>query len=196
MTKRLHNHLHGYAGDGGPLGAAEARTYRETVAPTAVEIARRVGPDDAVLLHDPQPAGLVGPLGETGATVVWRCHIGIDEPNDLTRDAWDFLRPHVERADAFVFSRKEYVWDGLDPAKVAVIPPSIDAFSPKNQDLDDSAVRAITAVAGLVDDAPHGGPVFTREDGSQGWVERAATFVDGGDPPPASARLPAAPHAP
>jgi trehalose synthase len=189
VTKRLHNLLHGYPGDGGVLDEEAARTYAETLAPTAEEIARLTGPGDVILVHDPQPAGLVPPLREGGAIVVWRGHIGIDMPNDLTRAAWDFLRPHVEPADAYVFSRKEYVWDGLDPSKVAIIPPSIDAFSPKNQDLPDGAVNAICAVAGLVANDAHGDPVFVREDTSTGQVERAATFADGGEPPPADARL-------
>ena len=39
-------------------------------------------PDDVVFLHDPQTAGMVAPLRETGAVVVWRCHVGLDLPND------------------------------------------------------------------------------------------------------------------
>jgi trehalose synthase len=31
ITKRLHNRLHGFAGDGGPLGAAEREVYERTL---------------------------------------------------------------------------------------------------------------------------------------------------------------------
>ena len=72
---------------------------------------------------------------QRGVPVVWRAHIGVDEPNDLAREAWHFLTPYVEPADAYIFSRAGYVWEGLDPRKVSVIPPSIDAFAPKNATL-------------------------------------------------------------
>src|SRR5471032_1523124 len=32
ITKRIHNHLYGTAGDGGPLGDAEHKHYEETIA--------------------------------------------------------------------------------------------------------------------------------------------------------------------
>ena len=60
---------------------------------------------------------------ETGARVIWRAHIGLDLPNDLAREAWDFLTPYVQPADAYVFSRDAYRWPGLDAAKVTVIAP-------------------------------------------------------------------------
>src|SRR3954453_44354 len=110
ITKRIHNNLHGAGGDGGSLTDAERATYEETLASNAQELARTVAPADIVFLHDPQTGGLVEPIRETGATVVWRCHVGLDLPNDLARQAWSFLRPYVESADAYVFSREEFVW--------------------------------------------------------------------------------------
>src|SRR6478735_9432629 len=62
ITKRLHNRLHGYAGDGGPLGEAERAVYERVAAEHADLLAQRVAPADVVLLHDPQTAGMVGPL--------------------------------------------------------------------------------------------------------------------------------------
>ena len=123
ITKRLHNRLHGFAGDGGPLGDAERAIYEAVAAEHADLLAQRVGPGDVVLLHDPQTAGMVGPLVETGVPVIWRSHVGLDVPNDRAREAWRFLIGYVERADAYVFSRPAYTWEGLDEAKVTVIPP-------------------------------------------------------------------------
>src|SRR6478752_4070939 len=51
----------------------------------ATELVEVVKADDIVILHDPQTAGLTGPLKRAGAKVVWRCHIGIDAPDDLAR---------------------------------------------------------------------------------------------------------------
>jgi trehalose synthase len=174
ITKRIHNNLHGSAGDGGPLGAAEHAVYDETLRDNAAELARTVAPDDIVFLHDPQTAGLVKAVRETGATVVWRCHVGLDLPNDLARQAWDFLRGYVEEAQAYVFSRKEFVWEGLDKEKVWIVAPSIDAFSPKNEDLEEESVSAILGVAGVREDGDASHARFLREDGTPGRVDRAA----------------------
>ena len=140
VTKRIHNHLHGFEGDGGELGDEARQTYEDALEPNARELVELVDDDDIVVLHDPQTAGLTGPLKRTGAKVIWRCHIGIDEPNDVARGAWDFLRVDVEQADAYVFSREAFVWEGLDHAKVCVIAPSIDAFNAKNQALEPEQV--------------------------------------------------------
>ena len=40
ITKRIHNRLHGFAGDGGPLGAAEHEIYDQTLAANAPESGR------------------------------------------------------------------------------------------------------------------------------------------------------------
>jgi trehalose synthase len=116
-------------------------------------------------------------MKELGAHVVWRSHIGVDEPNELVRRAWDFLRPYVEPADVYVFSRGTYVWEGLDRGKVWLMPPSMDVFSPKNQDLDPATVEAILGEVGLGARVPEAAPTFTRADGTPGRVERSAELL-------------------
>jgi trehalose synthase len=177
VTKRIHNFLHGFEGDGGELDDEARKVYEDSLEPNAKELVELVGDDDVVLLHDPQTVGLIGPLKRTGAKVIWRCHIGIDEPNDIARTAWDFLRVDVEQADAYVFSREAFVWEGLDDEKVAVIAPSIDAFNAKNQDLEEAQVRAILAAAGIVDGGD-GEPSFKRGDGSDARVESRAKIYE------------------
>jgi trehalose synthase len=178
LTKRLHNRLHGVPGDGGPLGDRERALYERVSAQNARKLARRVRRDDLVLLHDPQTAGMVRPLRDRGARVVWRCHVGLDVPNDFARSAWDFLRPHVEDADAYVFSRKAFVWDDLDQSRLFVIPPSIDVFAPKNQELDPGAASAMLATAGLASGDAEAPPVFVRRDGSPGRVDSRAELIE------------------
>jgi len=177
VTKRIHNQLHGSEGDGGPLGDAEREVYEGALAVNAEELTHIVKRGDVVVLHDPQTAGLVGPVRETGAIVVWRCHIGLDHPNDFARGAWEFLRPYIEKADGYVFSRRQFVWTGLPDERVWVVPPSIDVFSPKNQDLDPLVTDAILAVAGLGTPGKDGAPVFVREDGTPGRVDRPAELL-------------------
>jgi len=173
LTKLIHNNLHGWGGDGVVGDGPAHELYNATLAPCAEELRRRVAPGDVVYCHDPQTAGLVKPMVDAGAIVVWRCHVGVDEPNDTVRAAWRFLEPYVSEAHACVFSRREFVWDGIGADRVWIVPPSIDAFSPKNQDLDADVVEAILAATGI---APPGAsaaaPVFTRGDGSPARVDR------------------------
>jgi trehalose synthase len=189
ITKRIHNHLHNFAGDGGPLGETERAKYEAALQPNAAELEGMVGARDVVILHDPQTAGLVPGLKRLGVPVIWRCHVGIDTPDDLARRAWQFLIPYVKQADAYVFSRPTFVWDDLEETKTHLIAPSIDAFSPKNREMDATTVTAILHAAGLVPDGESpGDPVFLREDGTPARVEhRAEVFEDA--PPSLTGRL-------
>jgi trehalose synthase len=173
ITKRLHNRLHGIPGDGGPLDAGAWRIYEETLARNAAEIQRLMQEGDVVVCHDPQTAGLVPALRGRSGGILWRCHIGTDEPNDLVREAWDFLRPWVGQADGFIFSREQFAWDGLDRERIFISEPVIDAFSPKNQELDPQAVLAILQHAGLLEGTSDGEPAFERFDGSTARVSRS-----------------------
>jgi len=64
-----------------------------------------------------------------------------------------------------------------------VIQPSIDVFSPKNQDLDESTTHAILAHVGLAVDGHDGPPVFTRYDGTPDRVDRMCEVLSTGPPP-------------
>jgi len=178
VTKRLHNRLHGAEGDGKPLDDAARRAYEAPLAASAEALAKQVRPGDVVILHDPQTAGMAAAVKAAGAKVVWRCHIGLDVPNEIARAAWDFLRPYVVEADAYVFSRRAFAWEGLDPGRVHLIAPSIDAFAPKNQDLDADTVAAVLRAAGIVADGDRAAATYRRLGGSQGRVERAAEVIE------------------
>jgi trehalose synthase len=158
VTKRIHNRLHGSAGDGGDLGPDARAVYRRSLAAAGADLAELVAPGDVVVLHDPQTAGLVQDVRRLGAIAVWRCHVGTDLSNDLTEQAWSFLLPYLADVDASVFSRRQFAWPGLDRRRVHVIAPSIDAFSPKNRDLSEGVVRSILSSGGVVaSGAPLGG---------------------------------------
>ena len=180
VTKRVHNRLHGHKGDGGPLGAEERAAYERCTDANAELLADQIRPHDVVLLHDPQTAGMIPRMLETGATVIWRAHVGISPANELAREAWAFLMPYVELADAYVFSQADYAWEGLDPAKLKVIAPSIDAFSPKNHALAFTSVTAVLRAAGLAADRYHRNAraLFERLDGSVGRVEAKASLIE------------------
>jgi trehalose synthase len=177
ITKRIHNRLHGFAGDGGPLGDVERDVYERTLAASADELSELVHPRDIVILHDPQTAGLAAAVRKTGATVMWRCHVGIDVANDHARHAWEFLRGYVSDAHLFIFSRAGFAWDGLPRDRISVIRPSIDAFAPKNADQDPEQSLAIMATAGVLVGEVNAHPVFTRSDGTPARVERRAEML-------------------
>jgi trehalose synthase len=178
VTKRLHNRLHG-ADDGEALGPAERAAYERCCARNAEELAPQIRSADAIVLHDPQTAGMIPRLVEAGVPVIWRAHIGLDLPNEAAREAWRFLLPYVEPAQAYVFSRSAYAWEGLDPERVTVIAPSIDAFSPKNQVMAFTGVTAVLRAAGLAAGHHHDSrAVFERLDGTTGRVSRTARMIE------------------
>jgi trehalose synthase len=177
ITKRIHNRLHGAAGDGGPLDDEARRIYEQTLARNEAGLAARVQEGDVAIVHDPQPAGLINTLRAAGAAVIWRCHVGLDRPNEFAREAWAFLHPYVQDADVYVFSRESFVWDDLDRSRVVVIPPSIDPFSPKNVDLDAETVEAVLRASAILPGGRAGPAVFERQDGTPGRVERPVQIV-------------------
>jgi trehalose synthase len=175
VTKRIHNGLYGSAGDGGELDDDERAIYERTIAANVERISSEVRRGDVVLVHDPQPAGLIASLVERGAHVIWRCHVGFDGTNEWTDRAWRFVRPYVEPAHAYVFSRESFAPSWIDRARLRAIPPSIDPFTPKNQELEPAEVLGLVAAAGLV--SPNG----VRRDPR---VSSPAEIVRDARPPP------------
>jgi len=190
ITKRIHNHLYGAAGDAGPVGPEQRAHYEQTLQANRDELLSILRADDIVLLHDPQTAGLARAIRKAGARVVWRCHVGRDTPNEFTTLGWEFLRPYLEDVDAFVFTRAEFAPQWIDRDLLHVITPSIDPFSAKNEQLRPPVVQAILQYVGLVkgdDDAP--AAVFSRRDGSPGHIDRRVDILQTGPPPPPDAPL-------
>jgi trehalose synthase len=92
--------------------------------------------------------------------------------------AWDFLDPYLAEVPAFVFTRAQYVPGCCNHGRSTIIPPAIDPFSAKNQDMDEATSRAILVHAGIVEGPPgEAQPVFTRHDGSPGRVDHAADVI-------------------
>jgi len=184
ITKRIHNRLHGATGDTGELGPNEAAHYAEITAANLAGLMSRVRHGDVVLLHDPQTAGMAPALAAAGCRVVWRCHIGRAGSNQWTHEAWSFLRPYLAHCEAYIFSLPEYVPSWIEESKVRVIPPSIDPFSPKNQDMSPSNMILTLGHIGLLQGVPKDPPgTFIRGDGTAGHIERQATLVSANGPP-------------
>jgi len=187
ITKRIHNRLHGTAGDGGGLDAHETAHYSRVTEAGAQNVISLIHPGDVVLLHDPQSAGMARPLAEAGVHVVWRCHVGYEQSNEWTDQAWTFLRHHLNACKAYIFSVPAYVPSWMEDSMVWIIPPSIDPFSPKNEEIDRIGVlgtlRRIGLLAGSDGDTP---TAFTRRDGTKGLIGRKASIVSVEEAPLAS----------
>lgn len=190
VTKRLHNLLHGDAGDGGALGEAERGIYADVLQANLQSMAPLVRAGDIVLLHDPQTAGLVDGLRRVGAHVVWRCHIGRDTADCTTERGWSFLRGFVRDADAFIFSREVYSPSWVPRERLWVIPPSIDPFSVKNRFLTPGEALDVLRRVRLLGPADREGALtFPRRDGSSGVLRPHEHLLVDGCPPPPNARL-------
>jgi len=176
ITKRVHNRLHG-AASGPELTAEDAAAYAYATAANAAAVADLIRPDDVVVLHDPQTAGMAPGLVARGATVIWRCHIGADRRTPVSDAAWEFLRPYLLSVEAYVFSLARYRPEFVPEQRTVVIPPSIDPDAPKNADLDRATVQAVLRACGVLAGGAGGPARFTRRDGGLGEVTHTAKIL-------------------
>jgi trehalose synthase len=140
---------------------------------------------DILVLHDPQTAGLAHHFAGCGVKIVWRCHVGIDQPNEYSEGAWAFLRPYVETADAFVFSREQFAPPWVPRDRLAVIAPSIDPFSAKNEAMDPEQVVPLLQRVGILEGrSPLRNFSFARREGSRGQVSDRCDLLGTGPVPP------------
>ncbi|GGL92914.1 glycosyltransferase [Nakamurella endophytica] len=188
VTKRLHNMLHGSAGDGGSLHGPERDAYERVLADASADLDAELAAGDIAVLHDPQTLGLAPRLRRRGVRVVWRCHVGSTTTDEHTEQAWQFLEPYFDHVDRFVFSVETFAPGAVAADEVTIIPPSLDPLAAKNRPLSDGDVRDVLAHCGLVQGST-GGPVRIRGDGPPVDVRRRADLVQLGPPPPPDAPL-------
>jgi trehalose synthase len=197
ITKRIHNHIYGLPGDDGPLGETEHADYFAIHKGVVDELRAIVGPNDVVVIHDPQPAGLVPLAKELGVPVLWRCHIGVDDSTPHDVEGWEFIRRYVEGADRYLLTRTSYAPTWMAPEKIHTVRSSIDPMAPKNRPLDADFVRHLLVHYGFIqgtdaDRAALADPnvlAFTHRDGTPGIVRRRADILQAGPPIPADAPL-------
>jgi trehalose synthase len=87
---------------------------------------------DYVLIHDPQPAGILPILEAEGSRKgkwLWRCHIDLSAPH---RPILDFFTGQVAGYDVAIFTLEEFVPARLEGPRIVTIAPSIDPLSLKN----------------------------------------------------------------
>jgi trehalose synthase len=126
VTKAIHNALQG---DPKGLTKTQEEVFRRYQALNAEELEDDY---DFVIVHDPQPVGMIDHFANSSARWIWRCHIDLSEPN---QEVLGFLTPWLSRYDGAIFHMQEYVprVSGLPPAYIW--PPAIDPLTPKNMAL-------------------------------------------------------------
>jgi trehalose synthase len=149
ITKAVHNALQGADVAWTP---EMQRVYWERIADNAEHLG---GPFDFVVVHDPQPAGLLTVLVEkAGRRIgrwIWRCHIDLSSPFE---PVWSFFEPLVDRFDAAIFTMAEFARPGLTRPVLAFVPPSIDPLSNKNTEMTPDMVLGIVQHHGIDIDRP------------------------------------------
>jgi trehalose synthase len=132
VTKAFHNALHG-------------SSYKLTKAAQDIFLMyneqnrqRMQFDEQMVVIHDPQPAGLIRSRDTTPAHWVWRCHIDLSNPDGRV---WEFLRPFVELYDAAIFSSQSFARQL--PIPQYLFYPCIDPLSEKNKELPDFEIQQV-----------------------------------------------------
>ncbi len=143
VTKAFHNALHGKREE---ITGKMFDIFRET---TETNLSQMALNGDVILVHDPQPAGLVLRRGCVGGRWIWRCHIDVSAPDPRV---WEFLRPYVEQYDAAIFSMPDFAQQL--PIPQYMVAPSIDPLSDKNKELSADFVNSVLAKYGLDPDRP------------------------------------------
>src|SRR5918911_2715750 len=126
VTKTMHNALQ---------GAPEALSAEDKeIFLRYQELNAREFEDDAdfVIVHDPQPIGMIGCCAGSQARWIWRCHIDLSTPNP---DLLAFVVPWLRSYDAAIFHRRQYVPNASGLPQAYIWPPAIDPLAPKNMAL-------------------------------------------------------------
>ncbi len=126
VTKTIHNALQGNPQSLSDEQRAIFARYSETNARSFEDAY------DFVIVHDPQPVGMIEHFAGSEASWIWRCHIDLSTPNT---EVLDFLLPSLGRYDAAIFHREEYVPRGAALPPAYIWPPAIDPLTPKNMAL-------------------------------------------------------------
>lgn len=128
VTKAIHNGLQGRPVE---LSLKDWKAYRDVNEQNARRMRPLLEDADVVVVHDPQPAPLLGLCPRRKGKWIWRGHIDVSRP---FRAVWKGLRPIVEEYDASIFSMCQFAQPLRHPQ--FLVPPSIDPLSEKNMALD------------------------------------------------------------
>jgi len=134
VTKAFHNALHGAPYHPQARDFEIFREYQQR------NLHRLPLDAEFVVIHDPQPVGLIDDRLNGKNHWVWRCHIDLSHPNSAV---WDFLHSYVSRYDGAIFSSPEFARQL--PIPQYLFYPAIDPLSEKNRDLPPEFIADVLA---------------------------------------------------
>ncbi len=143
VTKAFHNALHGASYVSNAQDFAIFREYNQR----NFDLVRQDA--EFTIIHDPQPAGLIGARREKAGHWIWRCHIDLSHPNSAV---WGFLQPYVAQFDGAIFSSPEF--SRQLPVPQYLFYPSIDPLSEKNRELDEGFIASVLTKFGIDSERP------------------------------------------
>lgn len=132
VTKAFHNALHGKREK---ITDKMLDCYRMTM---ATNLRQMDFDSDVLLIHDPQPVGLIARKKEIGRRWVWRCHLDVSSPDARV---WGLLAPYVDQYDASIYSMAEFAQKLQIPQ--FMVAPSIDPLSDKNRELEPTFIEGV-----------------------------------------------------
>ncbi|MBY8984937.1 MAG: glycosyltransferase [Candidatus Lokiarchaeota archaeon] len=134
ISKKMHNALQGnmnisFSDEEISIYLSQAKSTYDQIQPEG----------DFIIIHDPQPCPVIKFEEKRKGKWIWRCHIDTMNPNP---QAWNLISEYLPLYDALIFTKKEYVQEGIQNL-IFPITPSIDPFSDKNKDLGDEYAKEI-----------------------------------------------------
>jgi len=147
VTKAMHNGLQGMPIQ---LKSQMKQTWLKYNSLNA-DLLNSDGSYDFVVVHDPQPAGVLWLLRQRNGhrnpgIWIWRCHLDLSTPR---LNIWQFLKPYVSVYDGAIFTKRQYFPKDFRGPRCFEVPPGIDPLSTKNRLLDDEEVHSILLRCGV-----------------------------------------------
>jgi trehalose synthase len=143
VTKAFHNALHGKEEKFTPQ---MFKLFEEI---NAENVKNMTFDEDIVVIHDPQPAGLIEAKSKSPGKWVWRCHIDTSHPDPRV---WDFLKKYVTKYDGSIFSAPSFAREL--PIPQYMIYPAIDPFAEKNRVLSKAEIDSVLKKFNIPTDKP------------------------------------------
>lgn len=131
-TKAFHNALHGKEEDIRP------EMFKVHEAVNDENLKSMSFDEDIIVIHDPQPVGLVKAKERSRSKWVWRCHIDTSNPHP---EVWNYLSRFISKYDGSIFSAPSFAKEL--PIPQYMIYPAIDPHAEKNRMLTQKEIESV-----------------------------------------------------
>jgi trehalose synthase len=120
----------------------------EDLNPEIIDNLKKINSSDIVVIHDPQPLGLIKYKKENSKWI-WRVHIDLSNSH---KELWNFIEKLSDNFDKIIVSKKSFIKG--DPKRYKIIHPSIDVFDEINKEISDEKIKEILAKNNIPTDKP------------------------------------------